>query len=337
MVNSNNNLQQHWIVPQEQQEQQIEINQENAQIVDEQQEEFSDGNMQVDVANNQEQEQHGYYWQLQGIDREIFLGQNDGNAIGAQQQQHQQPVIHIKLHIIQGYIPIVRAIADINNRIQTDADAVRYMRMIGMLQPRFICKNNHSVNFVDPNTEAHTQTIEGTWAHLRRMLPPFGAGRHLLSIYLLEFLFRRRTGRDITLFHQELGRLNNRRFQEIEADWGELIDEEREIIRHEEQNSDTNEENEELQANAHDQQQRNQPEQLLRNLANLLGVRQLFPENHQINDQFVGAPAQQYGITLKNGAEKRGQKEKVESMAKASQKKEGREKKEGRGKKKGNH
>ncbi|KAA6381096.1 MAG: hypothetical protein EZS28_023377 [Streblomastix strix] len=135
--------QQLQIVPQELQEQQIENNQENAQIDDEQQEEFSDGNIQIEVANDQEQQQPGYQWQLQGIDREIFLGQNDGNAIGAQQQQHQQPVILIQLNIIQGYIPTVRAIADIHNRIQTDADAVRYMRMIGILQSRFICNNNH--------------------------------------------------------------------------------------------------------------------------------------------------------------------------------------------------
>ncbi|KAA6391047.1 MAG: hypothetical protein EZS28_013426 [Streblomastix strix] len=35
---------------------------------------------------------------------------------------------------------------------------------------------NHQVHFVDPETGANTQTIEGTWSHLRRQLPRFGGG-----------------------------------------------------------------------------------------------------------------------------------------------------------------
>jgi len=40
---------------------------------------------------------------------------------------------------------------------------------------------NHSENFIDPETGAHTQTIEGTWSHFkRRHKEEFGTARSLL-------------------------------------------------------------------------------------------------------------------------------------------------------------
>ena len=52
---------------------------------------------------------------------------------------------------------------------------------------------NHSENFVDPHTGAHTQTIESTWGALKNFLR--GVGRNLgkhLNEYILEFLYRRK-------------------------------------------------------------------------------------------------------------------------------------------------
>lgn len=53
---------------------------------------------------------------------------------------------------------------------------------------------NHSKNFVDPRTGAHTNTIEGSWAHAKRDLLLGGARgqrRHLYG-YLAAFMLRRR-------------------------------------------------------------------------------------------------------------------------------------------------
>jgi len=51
---------------------------------------------------------------------------------------------------------------------------------------------NHSVNFVDPDSGAHTQNIESLWRDVRRGIPHFGrSNKHLVS-YLAEFLFKRK-------------------------------------------------------------------------------------------------------------------------------------------------
>jgi len=54
---------------------------------------------------------------------------------------------------------------------------------------------NHSVNFVDPGTGAHTQSIEGTWSCVKRLMRRLGVmntSSDLFPSYLLEYLWRKR-------------------------------------------------------------------------------------------------------------------------------------------------
>jgi transposase-like protein len=48
---------------------------------------------------------------------------------------------------------------------------------------------NHSVNFVDPQTGAHTQHIERTWVEVRKLVPCFGRKKIHYEGYLSECLF----------------------------------------------------------------------------------------------------------------------------------------------------
>lgn len=51
---------------------------------------------------------------------------------------------------------------------------------------------NHSENFVDPTTSAHTQTIEGTWSHFKaRHKEERGTYRSLFGSYIAQFCWRR--------------------------------------------------------------------------------------------------------------------------------------------------
>ena len=50
---------------------------------------------------------------------------------------------------------------------------------------------NHSSNYVDPDTGAHTQTIEGLWSHVKDFLPVRGMKPHDLHSYLGWFMWDR--------------------------------------------------------------------------------------------------------------------------------------------------
>ena len=55
---------------------------------------------------------------------------------------------------------------------------------------------NHSLNFVDPDTGAHTQGIENTWWGVKRSLPRTGTSKELFDGYLQEYMWRQQYGED---------------------------------------------------------------------------------------------------------------------------------------------
>ena len=50
---------------------------------------------------------------------------------------------------------------------------------------------NHSENYVNPKTGAHTQTVEGLWRHCKDFLPTFGMKPKDLGSYLGQFMWHR--------------------------------------------------------------------------------------------------------------------------------------------------
>ncbi|VDI03030.1 Hypothetical predicted protein [Mytilus galloprovincialis] len=53
-------------------------------------------------------------------------------------------------------------------------------------------KVNHSVNFVDPETGAHTNTIESTWRALKKSLPKYGTVKSLYDTYFSQYCVRKK-------------------------------------------------------------------------------------------------------------------------------------------------
>jgi len=51
---------------------------------------------------------------------------------------------------------------------------------------------NHSINFVDPDTGAHTQNIERSWREVRANIPKYGRRKVHFAGYLAEYLFKRK-------------------------------------------------------------------------------------------------------------------------------------------------
>lgn len=61
---------------------------------------------------------------------------------------------------------------------------------------------NHSENFVDPATGAHTQTIEGTWSQFKaRHKEERGTSRNLFTTYLYLFMWRKKFKGPDALYH----------------------------------------------------------------------------------------------------------------------------------------
>lgn len=71
---------------------------------------------------------------------------------------------------------------------------------------------NHSENFVDPSTGAHTQNIERSWRDMKSKVPKYGRSEDHWDGYLAEFLFVRKfpdfTQRTHAIF-EAIGKLYN--------------------------------------------------------------------------------------------------------------------------------
>nr|XP_034194197.1 uncharacterized protein LOC117610669 [Osmia lignaria] len=50
---------------------------------------------------------------------------------------------------------------------------------------------NHSYNFIDPDTSAHTESIKRTWSDIRQNISRYGNKEEDLTSYLAEYLFKR--------------------------------------------------------------------------------------------------------------------------------------------------
>lgn len=53
-------------------------------------------------------------------------------------------------------------------------------------------KVNHSVNFVDPQSGAHTNTVESLWRHVKNRIPSYNRRSHYFTDYLSKFMFLKR-------------------------------------------------------------------------------------------------------------------------------------------------
>lgn len=118
-------------------------------------------------------------WIVAGVERRGPYGQ-----IG---RMFAVPVVHrtkaiLKAIIVQHVLPLSTIITDQWRGYNGVADTQnRYTHLTV----------NHSRNFVDPVTGAHTQAIEGTWTHLRNTLPRNGLRFSALREHIAEFLYRR--------------------------------------------------------------------------------------------------------------------------------------------------
>lgn len=57
-------------------------------------------------------------------------------------------------------------------------------------------KVNRSINFVDPTTGAHTNTVESLWRHVKNRIPTYNRRNHYFADYLSKYMFLKRCKHD---------------------------------------------------------------------------------------------------------------------------------------------
>ena len=100
---------------------------------------------------------------------------------------------------------------------------------------------NHSQNFKDPSTAAHTQRIEGLWHWIKRQaLPATGAKLEDLDFYLSAYLYRRAIDGDIVQFLRDVGTIPKQHISHIIEERAKLSKEYAELRANEAQERQNN-------------------------------------------------------------------------------------------------
>jgi len=74
---------------------------------------------------------------------------------------------------------------------------------------------NHTYNFVDPETNAHTQNIERTWRDAKSNIPRYGRSTEHMDSYIAEFLFKRKFPNHVDRIHAIFVAIQNMKSQNI--------------------------------------------------------------------------------------------------------------------------
>ena len=85
---------------------------------------------------------------------------------------------YIKRYVNEGSVIITdcwAAYNDLSAMVNDDDESMDYVHYTV----------NHSEPYVDPHTGAHTNTVEGMWAHVKRTTPKFGVRSDFLDGYLI--------------------------------------------------------------------------------------------------------------------------------------------------------
>ena len=74
---------------------------------------------------------------------------------------------------------------------------------------------NHKAHFVDPESKAHTQRIEGLWRQVRKnAIPSTGCAKKRINCYLAAFLYRRTMNNRLEQFLRDLASVSSQEVQE---------------------------------------------------------------------------------------------------------------------------
>ena len=117
-------------------------------------------------------------WVLGGICRET--GECFMRVVSNRSKETLQK--YIRMYVKPGSVIITdcwAAYKDIKEMVDNDGNDLDYVHYTV----------NHSSTYVDPVTGAHTNTVEGMWAHVKRCCPKLGLRANFLDGYLCRFIW----------------------------------------------------------------------------------------------------------------------------------------------------